>query len=137
MADNSQFGEPVVAAPAWETRDNFSILMQGLSNIMGAVNALNQKVDKMTTSNQDLMNAIAALPIAVLTSDLTDLDTTVKTAVSDMGTGGDAARAQILMAIQAAGTQLGTVATQIGTIKTELTTAIAAQTPPPAAPATP
>jgi hypothetical protein len=89
------------------------------------------------TSNQDVMNAITALPISALTAALTQLNTTVNTAISDMGTGGDAARAGFVAALTTAGTQLGTVATQINTIETELTAAVAAAISPPATPATP
>lgn len=88
---------------------------------------------RIMTSNQDVMDAIAALPIAGIGTALTDLDTTVKTAISDMGTGGDAARAAMVTALGTAATGLGAVADQIVTIKTELTTAIGVVTPAPAA----
>lgn len=124
MANGSHPGEEFVALSAMETRDQFSILMQGLSNTMGVLSALNKKVDKIMTSNQDVMNAIAALTTAQ-----TALSTSIATAIADMGTGGDAARAAMVTALQA-------VAAQMATSQAELLAAIAAQTPPPAPPAT-
>ena len=81
-----------------------------------------QRFMELMTSNQDVMNAIAANTAALM-----DLDATIKTAISDMGAGGDAARAQAVAAVAAQ-------ATQISTLKTELTAAIAAVVPPPATP---
>ena len=69
------------------------------------------------TSNQDVMDAIAALTTAQ-----THLSASIATAISDMGTGGDAARAAMVTALQA-------VAAQMATAQTELLGAIAAQTP--------
>jgi hypothetical protein len=88
-----------------EMRDQWRIAAQMHRNIM--------------TSNQNVMDAITALTTA-----LNGLNTTVTTAISDMGTGGDTARAGFVTALTA-------VATQIGAMQTELTTAIAALTPPP------
>jgi hypothetical protein len=68
------------------------------------------------TSNQNVMDAIAALSTSI-----TQLNTTIITAIADMGTGGDAARAGFVTALQG-------VADQITAAQTELTTAIAAQT---------
>ena len=101
-----------------EMRDYFRIEAQRHRDIM--------------TSNQDVIDAIAALPVAALTAALTQLKTSVNTAVSDMGSGGDAARASFVAALTATATALSAVATQIGTIETELTAAIAAAVPPPA-----
>ena len=75
------------------------------------------------TSNQDVMNEIVKLSAAHA-----QLHTTVTTAIADMGTGGDAARAAFVTALQAA-------AAQIAKTETELTAAIAAATSPPATPA--
>ncbi len=80
------------------------------------------RYNSIMTSNQDVMNEIMKLAAAH-----TQLDTTVKTAIADMGTGGDAARAAFVTALQAA-------AAQIAKTDTELYTAIAAATSPPAAP---
>jgi hypothetical protein len=104
-----------------EMRDFFRIEAQRYTNIM--------------TSNQDLMDAIAALPVAGISTALTDLDTTIKAAITDMGTGGDTARAAMLAALGVVSTGLASVAAQIVTLKTELTDAIAAQTPAPLPPA--
>jgi hypothetical protein len=82
-----------------------------------------QRHEEIMTSNQDVMNAIAAHTTA-----LAKLDTTIKTAISDMGTGGDAARAGFVTALTDASAKLATM-------ETELTAAIAAVTSPPAAPA--
>jgi hypothetical protein len=70
----------------------------------------------MTTSNQNVMDEIIKLTAAH-----TQLETTVKTAIADMGTGGDAARAGFVTALQAA-------QAQIAATETELTAAIAAVT---------
>jgi hypothetical protein len=118
--------------------DYLGIEAQRHRDIIGALGALNQKMDQLMTSNQDVMDAISALPIAAISAELTDLDATVKTAVSDMGTGGDAARAAMVTALGTTATQLGSIATQIATMKTELLAGIAAAgSPPAAAPAAP
>jgi hypothetical protein len=75
-----------------------------------------QRYRNIMTSNQDVMDAIAANATAVTT-----LNTSINTAIADMGTGGDAARAAMVAALQA-------VATQLATAQTELQTAIDAQT---------
>src|ERR1700720_1579482 len=104
---NGTSGEQFAAISAAETRDQFSILMQGLSNIMGVLSALNQKVNKIMTSNQNVMDAITALGTA-----MTTLNTTILTAVSDMGTGGDAARAAMVTALTAVAAQITDAQTQ-------------------------
>lgn len=73
------------------------------------------------TSNQNVMDEIVKLTTAH-----TQLDATVKTAIADMGTGGDAARAAFVTALQAA-------QAQITKTESELTAAISAATSPPAA----
>jgi hypothetical protein len=93
--------------------------------VLDALGIINQKVDKLMTSNQDVMDAIAVNATA-----LTALKTSIDTAVSDMGTGGDAARAMMVTALKS-------VAAQITTAQTELLAAIAAQTPPPVTPPAP
>jgi hypothetical protein len=80
-----------------------------------------QRHRDLMTSNQDVMNAIAALTTAQST-----LSTSIATAIADMGTGGDAARAAMVTALQV-------VATQMAAMQTELLAAIAAQMPPAAA----
>jgi hypothetical protein len=93
-----------------EIRDNFAIETERFKLIM--------------TSNQDVMNEIAKL-----VAGHTQLHTTILTAIADMGTGGDAARAAIVTALQAA-------QTEVAKTEAELTAAIAAATSPPAAPVT-
>jgi hypothetical protein len=80
-----------------------------------------QRHRDIMTSNQDVMNAIAALTTAQTT-----LSTSIATAIADMGTGGDAARAAMVAALK-------TVADQMAAMQAELLAAIAAQTPSPAA----
>lgn len=94
-----------------QMRDYFAIAATRYSDIM--------------TSNQDVMNEIVKLAAAH-----TQLHTTVTTAIADMGTGGDAARAAFVEALKAA-------AAQISKTETELTAAIAAATSPPAGPVSP
>lgn len=82
-----------------------------------------RRYNDIMTSNQNVMDEITKLVAAH-----TQLDTTVKTAIADMGTGGDAARSAFVTALQSA-------AAQIAKMETELTAAIAAATSPPATPA--
>lgn len=80
-----------------------------------------QRHEQIMTSNQNVMDEIIKLTTAH-----TQLDTTVKTAIADMGTGGDAARAAFVTALQ-------TAQAQIAKTESELTSAISAATSPPAA----
>ncbi len=90
-------------------RDNFAIQATRFVDIM--------------TSNQDVMNEIVKL-----NAGHSQLHTTIITAIADMGTGGDAARAAFVAALQAA-------QQQIAKTEAELTAAITAATSPPAMPA--
>ncbi len=74
-----------------------------------------QRHRDIMTSNQNVMDEIVKLTAAH-----TQLETTIKTAIADMGTGGDAARAGFVTALQAA-------QAQIASTQSELTAAIAAQ----------
>jgi len=77
---------------------------------------------RIMTSNQDVMDAIAAIAAGQ-----TKLNTSIQSAIADMGTGGDAARAAMVTALQV-------VVTQMNAMQSELLAAIAAQTPPPPTP---
>lgn len=93
-----------------------------------------QRYMDIMTSNQDVMNAIAALPVPAQTAALTQLGADVTAAISDMGAANETAREAMVSALLAAKTQMDANTAQSLQIDAQLVAAIAAATSPPATP---
>jgi DNA-binding FrmR family transcriptional regulator len=150
MTNGSQVGgHPAISAS--ESRDQFAILMQGLSNIMGVLSALNQKVDKSMGILADVTTQITAINTALdanaaaSTTGVAALKAAVDTALADLAAAGAAGQSAVIDTIVASlkdtMTKINTLeaadAAQLDAIKTAIMTAIKAVpvpgAPPPAA----